>query len=273
MVSSLCRLLGLVLLLLAHRRSSFTAAFVPRGSLTAASTPRSRSPAPALTTRIPPPSPLKPATPSSLQMVPSVSAVAAALANFYKGWPLLSGFATASAKAAVADRLAQWRDVCTTKFNLRRNVAMVLYSGTVLGVSCEIMYNRLFPLMFGVEQSMARVVKMTLFDGFVNAPLLWLPPAYIVQALIYRYPKRKALEKYAKDVRENGLLTKYWSLWVPVSFINFRFVSPHYRIAFVASVSFFWMIILSVLANKTDQDPESCPVEPEPVLLNPRALD
>jgi hypothetical protein len=206
-------------------------------------------------------------------MTLSLSAITAALSSFYKGWPLVSGFATASAKAAVADRLAQWRDVCTTKFNLKRNIALVLYSGTVLGVSCEIMYNRLFPLMFGAEQNMARVVKMTLFDGFVNAPFLWLPPAYVVQALIYGYPKRKALKKYVKDVRENGLLLKYWSLWVPVSFINFSIIPPHYRIVFVASVSFFWMILLSMLANKTDQDPESCPVEPEPAIWNPRALD
>jgi len=142
----------------------------------------------------------------------------------------------------------------------------------VLGLSCEVMYNRLFPIMFGKEQTMARVVKMTLFDGLVNAPFLWLPPAYIVQALVYGYPKRAALKKYVKDVRENGLLRKYWSLWVPASFFNFSIIPPHFRIAFVASVSFFWMIILSLVANK-EQDPESCPVEPEPVLLNPRALD
>ena len=203
----------------------------------------------------------------------SISAIGAALADFYKGWPLLSGFATASAKGAAADRLAQWRDVCTTNFSIRRNVAMLLYSGTVLGVSCEVMYNRLFPLLFGGEKTLARVIKMTLFDGLINAPLLWLPPAYLVQALIYGYPKRKALQKYVLDVRENGLLFKYWSLWMPVSFLNFSVVPPHYRVVFVASVSFFWMMVLSVLANKSDQDPESCPLEPEPELRNPRALD
>jgi protein Mpv17 len=135
------------------------------------------------------------------------------------------------------------------------------------------MYNRVFPLMFGAEKTMSNIVKMTLFDGFINAPFLWLPPAYIIQAVLYGYPKREALKKYVKDVRENGLLTKYWSLWLPVSFLNFSIVPPHYRIVFVAVVSFFWMIILSVAASKDQQDPESCPVEEEPVLKNPRALD
>jgi len=49
---------------------------------------------------------------------------------------------TAGTKAFLADSLAQYKDVCTTKFNVKRNLAMVLYSGTILGCTCEIMYNR-----------------------------------------------------------------------------------------------------------------------------------
>jgi hypothetical protein len=150
---------------------------------------------------------------------------------------------------------------------------MALYSGTILGVAAEIMYNRILPIMFGTNPSTAQVAKMTLFDAFINAPLLYLPPAYIAQAIVYRYPLRQALQKYVGDVRENGLLKKYWSLWVPATFFNFSVVPPHFRIAFAASLSFFWMIILSLVANKSDQDPEECPVTPEPTLLNPRVLD
>ena len=201
------------------------------------------------------------------------SSIMSNISRFYKAYPLVAGFMTCAIKACAADRMAQWRDVCTDKFCLRRNISMVLYSGIVLGVTVEIMYNSVFPWMFGVESSMAKVIKMTLFDGLINAPLLWLPPAYLMQALISRYPKREALEKYVRDVRENGLLTKYWSLWLPASFLNFLVVPPHFRVSFVAAVSFFWMIILSLVANNT-QDPASCPVdENEPVLLNPRAFD
>lgn len=198
-----------------------------------------------------------------------------AVAKFYKGYPIAAAFMTAACKAAIADRLAQYRDVCNTKFDLKRNLAMILYSGTTLGVGCEIMYNRIFPLMFGVagpELDLVRVAKMTLFDGFVNAPLLWLWPAYLTQALVYGYPKRDGIKKYISDVRENHLLTKYWSLWLPVTTLNFCFVPPHFRIAFVAFVSFFWMIVLSLVSNSSG-DVDSCPVEPEPVLQNPRALD
>jgi hypothetical protein len=105
--------------------------------------------------------------------------------------------------------MAQYRDVCTTKFIKRRNVAMALYSGTTLGVAAEIMYNRILPIMFETNPSTAQVAKMTLFDAFINAPLLYLPPPYIALAIVYRYPLRQALQKYVGDFRENGLLKTY----------------------------------------------------------------
>jgi len=108
-------------------------------------------------------------------------AIAATVVTFYKTFPLVASFLTASTKGALSDSLAQWCDVCCEKFSVRRNIAMLLYSGCVLGLGCAVMYNRVFPVLFGAEQTTASVVKMTLFDGFVNAPLLWLPPAYIVQ--------------------------------------------------------------------------------------------
>lgn len=153
-----------------------------------------------------------------------------------------------STKAACADSLAQYSDANTTKFSFRRNLSMMLYSGFILGMLCEVMYNNIFPRMFsGV--GIARAIKCTLFDGFINAPLIWLPPAYIAKAVVYRYPKREGLQKYIVDVKHNGLLKKYWSLWLPMSMINFLIIPAHFRIAFVAAVSFFWMIILSIVAN------------------------
>eukprot|EP00581_Thalassiosira_minuscula_P010515 CAMPEP_0183710724 /NCGR_PEP_ID=MMETSP0737-20130205/6387_1 /TAXON_ID=385413 /ORGANISM="Thalassiosira miniscula, Strain CCMP1093" /LENGTH=254 /DNA_ID=CAMNT_0025939053 /DNA_START=159 /DNA_END=923 /DNA_ORIENTATION=+ len=182
--------------------------------------------------------------------LPSAAVVGAGVANFYKGSPLVAGFLTASTKAAVADSTAQYRDTATTKFDIRRNISMALYSGLVLGILVELMYNNVFPRMFAPQgSSLVRALKMTFFDAFINAPFLWLPPAYIAKAMVYRNSKREAIRKYITDVKEYGLLKKYWSLWLPMTMINFLFVPEHFRVAFVASVSFFWMIILSVVAN------------------------
>jgi hypothetical protein len=208
--------------------------------------------------------------------VPSAAAITTiggSVSKFYRCFPIIAGCLTCATKAMLADSLAQYRDVCETKFNVRRNIAMVLYSGTVLGIGCEIMYNRVFPILFGLEHTLIRSIKMTLFDALINAPFFYLPPAYITQALLYKYPIREAIQKYITDVKENGLLKKYWSLWVPVSFMNFTIVPAHFRVAFVALVSFFWMIILSTVANKEQTDPDSCSLKPEPKMKNPRALD
>ncbi|KAL7524556.1 hypothetical protein ACHAWF_000995 [Thalassiosira exigua] len=190
----------------------------------------------------------------------TVAAAGAAVSEFYRASPLLAGFLTCSAKASVADGVAQRRDASASsatdrKFDPRRNLAMALYSGLVLGVSCELMYNRCFPILFGTSSAAsassgaARAAKMTLFDGFVNAPLLWLPPAYLARALAYGRSKREAMGKYVRDVRDKGLLAKYWSLWLPATMVNFLWVPAHFRVAFVAAVSFCWMIVLSLVAN------------------------
>lgn len=198
---------------------------------------------------------------SAMQVPLTIAAAGSTVVKFYKTFPIVAGFLTASTKAAFADSVAQRRDSCVTKFDVKRNLSMMLYSGLVLGVSCEVMYNDIFPLIFGTvpDKCVYRAIKMTLFDGFVNAPLLWLPPAYIVKAWMYGHPKREAIRKYVVDVKENGLLKKYWSLWLPLSMVNFMFVPAHFRIAFVAAISFFWMIILSLVANN-DQDTGGCRV-------------
>ena len=93
---------------------------------------------------------------------------------------------------------------------------------------------------------------MTLLDECVNAPLLRLLPAYIAQVVVYQTLKRKAIGKYLTDVQEHGLLTTYWSLWIPMSIINFSIVLLHFCVAFVAVMSFFSMIILSIVANRKE---------------------
>ena len=210
-----------------------------------------------------------------------LAVVGSAVGAFYKSYPSLASFLTAAILAAVADGFAQYADDCVKKFDAKRNIALVLYSGIVSGVCVEFMYSSVFPIIFGrgAGGGIYRAIRMTLFDECVNAPLLWLPPAYVAQAVVYRTSKRLAMRKYLSDVRFHGLLTKYWSLWIPMSIINFSVVPLHFRVAFVAVVSFFWMIILSVVANRSshisgDIDEAArekiCPTEPSSP-INPRA--
>ena len=229
-----------------------------------------------------------PSSPSSLStsaiaLVPELtSGIATAIAKFYVSFPFAASFLTASILAALADAVAQYQDECIQKFDVKRNAAMILYSGLISGICVEFMYSRIFPQLFrltGKVNLLVHALKMTIVDECINAPLLWLPPAYIFQAVLYRTSKREAVKKYILDVKTNGLLTKYWSLWLPMSFINFSIIPSHFRVAFVAVVSFFWMIILSIVTNRRngeeeqEVEPVPCPAESEPPRLNPRAWD
>ncbi|KAL3768060.1 hypothetical protein ACHAW5_001447 [Stephanodiscus triporus] len=213
-----------------------------------------------------------------------LSIIGNAVGAFYKSHPALASFLTAAILAAAADGMAQYADECVMEFDLRRNLAMVLYGGIVSGVCVEIMYGSVFPIVFGRGPGggIRRAIRMTLLDECVNAPLLWLPPAYVAQAAVRGTSKRESMRKYLADIREHGLLAKYWSLWIPMSIVNFSIVPLHFRVAFVAVVSFFWMIILSIVANRSrdngnggkDEAPDEkiCLAEPPPK-LNPRAWD
>ena len=98
------------------------------------------------------------------------------------------------------------------------------------------------------------VVKEVAVDMAFFLLMLCLPFAYVVMSAVMSDEisldaAKASLGKYVEDVREWGLLFKMWAIWIPADTVAFAFIPEHYRIAFVAAVSFFWMIILSTVAN------------------------
>jgi Mpv17 / PMP22 family len=60
-------------------------------------------------------------------------------------------------------------------------------------------------------------------------------------------------DQYVYDVQYQNILTKYWSLWIPVKCLTFTMIPYHLRIVFIAVVSFFWMMILSASTSNKDE--------------------
>jgi len=87
------------------------------------------------------------------------------------------------------------------------------------------------------------------FDCLIQTTVITLPVAYLVKATIYRYSFRKAMTLYVIDVKKRGLLKKYFSLWAPVNCLTFSVVPEHYRVTWIACVSFFWLMILSSISS------------------------
>ena len=195
----------------------------------------------------------------------------AGLNSFYMSYPLLSAVTTCSVKGCLADCIAQRRNDAAVeagngddesslaeakssnepKFSFRRNAAYVLYGGGVLGVFSDLMFNYVYPFLFGGLGGIVHLTAVVVFDNMVTAPLLWLPPVYCVKAILYGQSLKSGIQKYCNDVKQNGLLKQYWTVWFPAQLFNFSLVPAHLRIAFMAAISFFWMIILSCISSNS----------------------
>ena len=157
------------------------------------------------------------------------------------------------------------------KVDKLRNLAYLIYGAVYQGITQEYVYNHLYPAMFGSGTDVVTVLTKVCFDLFIQTIFLTLPIAYLSKALIFRYSAKEAFRRYVDDIRNHGLLTKYFALWGPVQCLTFSIVPEHFRVTFIAAVSFFWLIILSSIASKkrpvTTEDgetllvPDDCPME------------
>jgi hypothetical protein len=201
---------------------------------------------------IPTSSPFSIATPST-QSSSALSMSWAEVSQFYETYPIQSAVLTCGVKASIADGIAQFNAFTKSDeeqtLELKRNLAYVLYGGIFVGIMCHVEYNEVFPLIFGTTEP--HVLEKVLLDNFFSAPFLWLPPAYLIKAMVYDYSAKEGMEKYWKDITQNGLLFRYWSIWLPAQTVSFSFVPDHMRVAFMAMISFFWFILFSSVASET----------------------
>ena len=188
--------------------------------------------------------------------------------TFYQTYPLQAAVLTCGVKASLADCVAQIQSWSKTEraIQLKRNAAYIIYGGIFIGLMCHLEYDVVFPQLFGTGRDVQTVVEEVGFGNFVSAPLMWLPPAYFIKAVIYDYPMREGLDRYVTDIRE-GLLFKYWAIWLPAQTISFSFVPDQLRILFMACISFGWFILLSSAQSKTDASAEAAATISEAVLL------
>eukprot|EP00985_Skeletonema_marinoi_P034361 scaffold43737_cov204-Skeletonema_marinoi.AAC.16 len=197
-----------------------------------------------------------------------------AIDEFYKTMPLTSAFFTCGIKASAADIIAQQRgviqldeeaynnDETQSTFTLtnpiddietKRNIAFLLYGGLYQGISQQIIFNNIFPRMFGQGTDVLTVMSKVSFDMLVVSPLICLPVAYVVKSFVFQHSLNEAMLNYKDDVMNNSLLFRYWCIWGPVQCITFGVVPQHLRIVFIAVVSFFWLVIFSTISNDSSK--------------------
>ena len=138
-------------------------------------------------------------------------------------------------------------------FQMKRNLAFLLYGGVYQGCFQEHLFNKIFPIIFGEGNSLLTVGLKVSFDMLIVSPFLCLPVAYLIKGIIYRLSIMDSINHYIHDVKENGLLKTYWAVWWPVQAFNFMLVPKQFRITFIACFSFFWLIMLSAISGKSEK--------------------
>uniref|UniRef100_A0A7S0PVC0 Uncharacterized protein n=1 Tax=Asterionellopsis glacialis TaxID=33640 RepID=A0A7S0PVC0_9STRA len=185
-----------------------------------------------------------------------------AISAFYRDFPYLAAFLTCGVKGVSADLIVQSTTIKRVhkiqagqkehevSMDWKRALTYLLYGAFYQGMVQEYLYNNVFPAVFGTSSDFNTVAIKVVFGTYILTPLITLPTVYMTKALVFGYSLRKALQEYIYDIQKKGLLKKCWLLWTPVNAIAFAFVPEHFRITFIAMVSFVWVMILSAVAAK-----------------------
>ena len=216
------------------------------------------------------------------------------LDELFRTQPFLSAFVACSVKASVADFWAQTSSKVTASsqqnaaevqrqvdatmtllggnINLSRNLAFLLYGGLYQGMFLQFLYLVVYPSLY--SGSPFQIPLSIVSDIFVFGPFVTLPLAYIIQSIMasittetsleeendqefsifLKERVQQALEKYKSHILTQDLLTKYWMVWAPAQTINWCFVPEHWRVFFVAFVSFFWVYLLSLISSQQSNE-------------------
>ena len=169
------------------------------------------------------------------------------LPYFYKYYPLQASIATCGLNSVFADTISQ---VQANKLNWRQTMSSILYGSTCLGIGSFTVYSKLMPTLFPGSGPGA-ILSQACLDNFVCAPLLWLPPAYMIKgALVSQKPIMESLKTYLKAIREEKLLHRYWTMWLPAQMFTFSIVPKHLRVLSTAAFSFLWFLILTRITSQ-----------------------
>jgi hypothetical protein len=170
--------------------------------------------------------------------------------------PWSSAFAVCAAKGSASDIFAQKVIEKKATVDWKRTVVFGSFSGFYAGCFQHLVYNRCYPFLFGAQQSLWPVVRKISADHFVHVPLICLPMYFTWQMVFL--PADGGIRcdgQLLQDVFDRWrlesltIMIAFWKLWTPAHVITFGFMPDPLRITWVACVSFFWLIMKSVLAH------------------------
>lgn len=173
------------------------------------------------------------------------------LASWYGGIsdraPVRVGSVTLGTLAAVGDltaqKLEQQHDEGPFKFDSTRWSCLVAYAMIWNGPVNSQLYKG-YVRLFG-DGNLKAVFKALAVDQLIYMPLMAIPVSFCFKDTITNM--RVDLSSVAASLRSRwqAAVVGCWAVFVPLEFINLRYVPLQFRVAMSGFMSFLWMTVLS----------------------------
>ena len=83
----------------------------------------------------------------------------------------------------------------TAMIDARQNFSFVLYGGLYQGVAQFVIFNQIFPVIFGKGTNVVTMASKVAFDNAFVSPLVCLSVAYFVKSVVFRFMLEEARER------------------------------------------------------------------------------
>lgn len=174
--------------------------------------------------------------------------------TFFKKRPLFVSLVTNTIKTAAADVVTQKYIEEKDNLDIKRLAVFTSFGFVYLGGWQHFFFNKLFvrcerAMTLAKWRPFTQSSMLTFLDLGVHTPLMYYPCFYGIKSLLEGKDMVNTITTYKANI--NNDMIAMWKVWVPAQMANFMFVPLHMRMPFIASVSFGWTIILSMMRGGT----------------------
>lgn len=174
--------------------------------------------------------------------------------------PLTTNMASALGLGIMGDVLCQKVVERKEVFDFNRCCVFSSFCCLYQGNICYNVYSKVYPWLFpGITNLSAYALRATLADNLVHVPFSYIPCFFVWMNMLQGGTWKSTLEAMENEYATTVMYCV--ALWLPIQFINFRYVPKDMQTLFVCTVCLFWNVVLDYVAGGTEK-PSASPEAP-----------
>mmetsp|Transcript_107217 Transcript_107217/g.342061 ORF Transcript_107217/g.342061 Transcript_107217/m.342061 type:complete len:205 (-) Transcript_107217:125-739(-) len=168
--------------------------------------------------------------------------------------PVTTNILTGGSLGFTGDVVCQLAMERQERMDWRRCLAMTAF-GTVYSGNVSYWVYKSYSLFLPtalLKTPLREGLSCSAVDNFVHVPLLYTPCFYIMTEVIRGATFKEAQDAF-KTTGPNSIVA-CWAMWLPYQAVNFGYVAPAYRTAFMNIGCLVWNVILDFIANNPPKE-------------------